>query len=426
MKFANMKKIYINGKQIGNIGDYIQLLAIDNLYEEMGILEDVVYFQDFFQESDVIEEKFILPINQMIGRSQPWCDELGNFCFPEYIIPVFIGVCFQADIFNFSEYNIEYLKKYAPIGCRDYHSFQQMKKYNIPAYMAGCLTMTLPLRKECDNKCDKVFLVDVPSRVKKYIPDEILKRSEIVHHVCELNEDVLDGRGLKKQAMTQFLQRYQDEASLVITSRLHCAVPCLAMGIPVIITKQYRGYTFDWIENFIKFYEEGDYSKIDWNVKSLSIEEYKILAKTVAIERIKGGDVSENIKVLHKFYMNQYTDEYKMKEMSIDHVISELEKRYTKEDDFEYAIWGISKIANCIYEYISMHYPNAKLVKVIDSFSVKEFHGIYSEKPSVLKKKDMFITIVTTIHCRQSGAEPLFEKLGKDKSEYIYAADSFL
>ena len=41
MKFANLK---FNARGINNIGDNLQLIAIDNIYKEMGIdLNDIIY-----------------------------------------------------------------------------------------------------------------------------------------------------------------------------------------------------------------------------------------------------------------------------------------------------------------------------------------------------------------------------------------------
>src|SRR5690606_24210023 len=41
----------------------------------------------------------------------------------------------------------------------------------------------------------------------------------------------------------ELLKYYRDEAGLVITSRIHCAMPCAAMGIPVVYTGVREGRT---------------------------------------------------------------------------------------------------------------------------------------------------------------------------------------
>lgn len=425
MKYANIERLgYRDGKNRIGVGDYVQLLAIDNLYREMGVAEEVVYL-DLWDINTYRGEKLVLPINQLIG-GKPWLDEYGNFLISENIVPIFLGISLRKGFFNFSEFNIAFLKKYAPIGCRDYYTLQQMQKYSVPAYMAGCLTITLPKREMTHKKYDRIFLVDVPVGLKKYIPDNILNCSEIVHHTFETDEQKFNDIHFGREVTKNLFKMYEEEAELVITSRLHCAAPCLAMGIPVIIAKQYRGYTFDWIQNFARVYTEEEYADISWNYEPLLAEEYKQMAKRVAIERIRGRCIKEDIERINSFYLLNYTSDYKAEEMSITHFVNELEKRFDKKDSFNYAIWGISVVAENIYEYLSKNYPNAKMVKVIDSFSQKTFHGFTSEKPDVLKKNDPFVTIVATINCMDSGAKPLFASLGKDESQYIYAADSFL
>lgn len=426
MKFANIERIgYKDGKNIANVGDYIQMIAIDNLYREMGVINDVVNLNadDLASYSG---ETLILPLNQLIS-SEPWMNKYGEFAISKNITPIFLGVSLKAGFFQFSDGNIEFLNQYAPIGCRDYYTFQQVKQHGIPAYIAGCVTMTLPRRKESSGN-KKVFLVDIPSKLKKYIPDDLLPdlEREIIHHPSELSEEDYKDLHFAKRRAEQMFERYQREAALIVTSRLHCASPCLAMGIPVIMAKQYRGYTFDWVEKFSPVFTEENYDKISWEIEPIEVEEYKKLAKKVAIGRIMGICSPADIEELHKFHLSGYDDNYRPMEMSINHFVEEISNRFQKNDPFDYAMWGVSTVAEEIYEYISSHYPKARMVKVIDSFSEKVFHGVVSEKPSVLKKHDPFITIVATINCMDSAARPLFTALEKDSSEYIYAPDTLL
>ena len=425
MKYANIRRLgYKDGINRIGIGDYIQLLAIDNIYDELGFLSDAIYM-DLWDIHDYRGEKIVLPINQLLG-GEPWLDKNGNFYISEDIIPIFIGISLRRGFFNYSEKNIEYLRKNEPIGCRDYYTFQQLRKHHIKSYMAGCITMTLSKRKNCNSKEERVFLVDAPKGVEKYIPTKINSQRKIVHHTFEVDEKNFKDADYARNATVELFEEYCREASLIVTSRLHCAAPCIAMGIPVIITKQYCGYTFDWIQNFVPVYTETEYSDINWDTYSLEIENYKELAKNVAKKRIKGQDATDEIEKLNNFYMEKYDENYQPREMTIDHFINEINNRYTAKDKFDYAIWGVSDVAEKIYEYLLHNFPNAKLVKVIDSFATKCFHNVISEKPSVLQKEDTFVTIVATKNCMDSGAKPLFKTLGKAEQQYIYAADSFI
>lgn len=431
MKFANIERLgkierfgYTEVKDCVTPGDYIQILAIDNLYQQIGVAQDVVRL-DAWDIASYRGEKLILPINQFFA-GEPWFDQNNNFMFSEDIIPLFLGLSLKESAFCFTDKNIDFLKENAPIGCRDYSTFQRVSRHGIPAYIAGCLSMTLPRRKPGEYDPKKVFLVDVPSSLKEYIPADILEAGETVHHSYEISEDKYKDLYFAKRASKELFERYQKEAALIVTYRLHCAAPCLAMGIPVVLARPYRPYTCDWVEQFTHVYTEEEYHEISWDVKPVDIELYKEIAKNVAIKRLKGTCTQEDIAKLHEYHMRGYNSDYRPAEMSIKHFIDEAEKRFRKEDHFDYAIWGISDVAEKIYEFLSLQFPNAKMVKVIDSFSEKEFHGIVSERPEVLSKDDPYITIVATINCMTTGAQPLFAALGKDPSQYIYAPDTLL
>lgn len=429
MKFANIERVgklpntgYGRKNTFFTPGDYIQLLAIDNLYQEMGVARDVVCL-DTADIADYKGEQLIVPVNLMWG-GEPWYDRDYNFKFSKDITPIFLGLSLKESTFRFTDKNIAYLREYSPIGCRDYYTFQRVSQHGIPAYIAGCLTMTLPRRKIGEHDPKKVFLVDIPNSLKKYIPAAILEASEVVHHWFELSEEQFKDIHFSKKASRELFDRYQKEAALIITYRQHCAVPCLAMGIPVVLARPYLAYPCDWIEQFTHVYTEEDYQNITWDVKPIDVEAYKEIAKNVAIKRMKGICTQADISKLHEYHKRGYSSDYQPKEMTINHFINEVGSRFHKEDRFDYAIWGVSDVAEKIYEYLTLHYPNARMVKVIDSFSEKVFHGVVSEKPEVLTKSDPYITIVATFVCIESGAEPLFAALGKDPSQYIYAVDT--
>ena len=111
--------------------------------------------------------------------------------------------------------------------------------------------------------------------------------------------------------------------------------------------------------------------------------------------------------------------------MALEMFFLELKKRYKKEDSFKYAFWGVSSVADKLYDYIQVEYPNAVLVKVIDTFRKIEYKGCDTELPDVLNKHDDFITIVTTINCAAS-AKPFFDGIGKKQEEYICVANEMM
>ena len=60
-----------------------------------------------------------------------------------------------------TEKGIAYLKKHAPIGCRDKFTVQILNEKGIDAYFTGCLTLTLDNYKVDDAlRGDDIYIVD--------------------------------------------------------------------------------------------------------------------------------------------------------------------------------------------------------------------------------------------------------------------------
>lgn len=51
--------------------------------------------------------------------------------------------------------------------------------------------------------------------------------------------------------------------------------------------------------------------------------------------------------------MEKYDENYQPREMTIDHFINEINNRYTAKDKFDYAIWGVSDVAE---KYTNIYY----------------------------------------------------------------------
>lgn len=82
----------------------------------------------------------------------------------------------------------------------------------------------------------KIYLVDVDNEWMPLIPQEIRKVAVRKTHRCWLKaypprrEECL----LQEDETRELLRTYRETAKLIITPRIHCAMPCLAMGIPVV------------------------------------------------------------------------------------------------------------------------------------------------------------------------------------------------
>lgn len=282
-----------------NAGDIAQTLAIDLIYEKMGIPKEQIVDIPMEELGTYSGEKVILPLDGYFRYSR----EYPAFPTSENIIPVFLGV--------YSTSN-QYLKhkafwqKNSPVGCRDEATFKAMTDKGIEAYLTGCMTVLFPKRKE-DSTRTKVFLVDAYKTVEDYMPKELLDRAEWITHDLPVTQGKsrVETAAECEKITRKLYDRYRDEAALVVTSRLHCAVPCIAMGIPTIVVKDSYDERFSWLEKLIYLYTEDEFDKIDWDPEPVEMEEHKKAVMSWAISMINGKPDKEKTEEIHSFYMNR-------------------------------------------------------------------------------------------------------------------------
>lgn len=156
---------------------------------------------------------------------------------------------------------IGFFKKYQPIGCRDRLTARLLSERGVATDYTGCLTLTLGRTYRADQASGKVYFVDVlckePSWYRIFSSLKMLKRcwksGKLLHPWAKQRAlDKLFSRLGPVHRLTQNLpcvdyptpearfalarQRLEEfsHARLVVTSRIHCALPCLGMGTPVV------------------------------------------------------------------------------------------------------------------------------------------------------------------------------------------------
>ena len=157
--------------------------------------------------------------------------------------------------------HIDYFKSHEPIGCRDLHTVDLLQKNGVSAYFSGCLTLTL--KNNFSSRNDNILVVDshvlCEDLYKKIIPEHIRKRAIHIHQAVNkhLSHD-------EKMKLAQDLLNKYMQAKLVITSRLHTVLPCLAFRTPVIfLHNDLHDVRFSGLLKFLKAYTHGDHLDID-------------------------------------------------------------------------------------------------------------------------------------------------------------------
>ncbi|MEZ5709247.1 MAG: polysaccharide pyruvyl transferase family protein [Blastomonas sp.] len=122
----------------------------------------------------------------------------------------------------------DYLRRHAPIGARDEATMELLREHGIDAYYSGCLTLTLE-RPDGVVRGDDVVACDLSGRMERAIERRTGKPPLRVTH------DVAGMPGVEERfARAEAMLATYAAAKAVITSRVHCALPCLAMGTPVL------------------------------------------------------------------------------------------------------------------------------------------------------------------------------------------------
>lgn len=252
---------YDENNRFFNVGDNIQSLAAKQY------LPQVDEFINREKLADYKGDKVKLIMNGWFTHNTT------NWVPSENIDPVFVSFHMNntAAPNMLSEKGIAYLKKHEPIGCRDQFTADTLKKKGIEAYFSGCLTLTLDTYKVDDSeRTDDIYIVDplysyprsekifynLKHSIRNILNGSAFQLGKKQKHLKNfISKEVLDSAHFVNQeppsntysdeekfAMAEDLLHKYAKAKLVITSRIHCALPCLAMGTPVIFVNGFDSF----------------------------------------------------------------------------------------------------------------------------------------------------------------------------------------
>lgn len=258
-----------------NLGDDIQTLAVSRLLPQV----DGYVSREGLNK---VNERCIVPINGFFMNTDNWppSAEVKPVFFSLHVTP-------QSQKTICSPEGVAYLKKWQPIGCRDRGTMAALAAHGIDVFYSKCVTLTLPRRsKEPEN--GQVFIAGLSKTAQLAIPKKIRKESITVDQ-AKVRLPITN-TNLKLNLAEELLKQYRDRAKLVITSKIHCAMPCIAMGIPVVFLyddAKRDDYRVKIIEdlvgiNYVKdkgmmarFYNASASNKINWAPGAIDIEHIK-------------------------------------------------------------------------------------------------------------------------------------------------------
>ncbi|MDB9882177.1 polysaccharide pyruvyl transferase family protein, partial [Bacteroidia bacterium] len=136
-----------------NVGDHIQSLAAKQYLPRV----DTMIRREYLNSLNLENKTSTIMNGWYTQHPQNWPPE-------ELLNPFFVSFHLNsncADEILSRPENVEYLKKYAPIGCRDTGTVRYLKQYGVDAYYSSCLTTTLDLKYKSDVSNDDILIVDV-------------------------------------------------------------------------------------------------------------------------------------------------------------------------------------------------------------------------------------------------------------------------
>ena len=262
------KLLSIENKDINNIGDYVQALASSQF------LPHIDGFIDRDSVSNYNGEDCKVIMNGWFMHNP------SNWPPSKKINPLFISfhVNKLASEKMLDEKGINYLKLHEPIGCRDFYTRDLLLGKGIRAYFSGCLTLTLgnnfksasrerqvvfvdplipqnkhlsTITKDIVFMVSNTHLVNLLSKKLQVFPS-CLKNRLIVARFARMysklfsKETLLNATYIKQEdrryslmsneerlCEAERLVKIYSKASLVITKRIHTALPCLGLETPV-------------------------------------------------------------------------------------------------------------------------------------------------------------------------------------------------
>jgi hypothetical protein len=240
-----------------NVGDYVQTLAsIGHVVRHGGVrfhgelAEEMLRLQARVRPEHRLDgpgaDVHVLPVNRDASSldvvpegtwmlafgwyMHSWFRIRWDFPFHANLRPVFVSfhVNHQESLEGES---LDYLRRHAPVGCRDWSTVHLLLDHGVPAFFSGCLTTTVDMLFPGDRTADPAAPVALVDLVPGSEPEGVTGPTVTVHH-SGIGVRGADLRSNLRLAV-RVLESYRRDVSAVVTSRLHCYLPVRALGVPV-------------------------------------------------------------------------------------------------------------------------------------------------------------------------------------------------
>lgn len=256
------KKTALLTYHTGNIGDDVQSLSLSqpHLLGKPDLWIDRDQFSDYANagEVDLVANGFFL----CASRS-------GKLAFPppSNIRTRYVALC--ASNVPTTEETIAHFRASGPVGCRDLHSVKWCKNRGLEHYFSSCPSCLLERDFDSSGKPlvpydpdGPIVLVDVNP---KDLPPFGVSNRPFLCLTNRVRPGDYQGAVARFAALRQRL-RVLRSAALVITNRLHVAMPCVGLGVPVVMVEaDSLAFRLSALPPWLKIHRKEELRKINLN-----------------------------------------------------------------------------------------------------------------------------------------------------------------
>lgn len=261
-----------------NVGDHIQIEAGRRLLARLGFHASIQIDRD----DEIATASQVADDHVKTGMLLNGWFKTNPEQWPPHplLVPIYLGFhvrLFQAPTL-ISDKAIEHYRRWGPVGCRDRYTLSLLHKHGVEAFLSHCLTLALPKRVAIPEVQTETFVVSRDTTICKYLPSE-LKTSHFISHYS----GTTDFSSNMEQAQA-LLHLYRTRAKVIVTTMLHCALPAIAMGIPVVVfypphegdqhvSDQQR---FSTLAEMIRVFRHTEMPCVDWNGYTVDVSRIKV------------------------------------------------------------------------------------------------------------------------------------------------------
>lgn len=268
-----------------NLGDHVQILAADALLDRFGFFPGPRFDRDFELATapGLDGERVVLMHGWFKRDSDEWPPHPA-------LVPIFLG--FHIRLFQspslLSEKSLAYFRAHQPIGCRDRHTAELLGAHDVETFVSHCLSLSLPRRLPSKAQTE-IFVVSRDERLAAALSATLGPFTSILHYSGDTDFE------RNMQRARQLLQMYRDRARLLVTSLLHCALPALAMGIPVVMIfpiNTPEGHAsdrerFSSLSDIIPIWRFDQIGEIDWSAAPPDVGAIKLAIVDRLVEKLR-------------------------------------------------------------------------------------------------------------------------------------------